>query len=110
MRARRLPLELRYFAANGWTAALRASIVHQEGEFAVMPSPMSPVMQFAPGEDSFSIVDLSVGYRLPKRRGVLSLNVDNLLDEDLRFQDIDAENPSFAPERMAYLRFTFSFD
>jgi outer membrane receptor protein involved in Fe transport len=66
--------------------------------------------EYAQGEDSFSVVDVSVGYRLPKRRGVLSLNVDNLLDEDFRFQDVDSENPSLMPERMAYLRFTFSFD
>ncbi len=62
------------------------------------------------GEDDFWIVDLSLGYRLPNRRGVLSLNVDNLLDEEFRFQDLDPENPSIMPERMAYFRFTLSFD
>jgi hypothetical protein len=41
---------------------------------------------------------------------VLSLNIDNLLDQDFRFQDADPLNPSIAPERMAYFRFTLAFD
>jgi hypothetical protein len=41
---------------------------------------------------------------------MLSLHVDNLLDEDFRFQDTDALNPSIPPERMAYFRFTLAFD
>jgi outer membrane receptor protein involved in Fe transport len=100
MKAQRLPVELRYFGATGFTAGLRVSLVDQEGEF----------QQAGPGQDRFRVVDASIGYRLPKRRGVLSLNVDNLFDESFRFQDIDPENPSIMPERMAYLRFTFAFD
>ena len=64
----------------------------------------------APGEDRFWVVDAFVGYRLPNRRGLLSLNADNLLDEDFRFQDIDPTNPSLFPERMISLRFTLAFD
>jgi len=108
MRIQRLPVELRYFGAKGLTAGVRMSLVNQEGNF-LTPAP-SPVGPFAYGEDTFSVVDVSLGYRLPKRRGVLSLNVDNLFDERFHFQDVDAENPSIMPERMAYLRFTFAFD
>jgi hypothetical protein len=43
-------------------------------------------------------------------RGVLSFNVDNAFDEDFHFQDVDPENPSIMPERMAYLRFTLALD
>ena len=60
--------------------------------------------------DEFWVLDASVGYRLRNRRGVISLNVDNLLDESFNFQDIDPLNPSVAPERMAYLRFTLAFE
>lgn len=105
MRIRRLPVELRYFGVKGLTAGVRASLVHQEGDFVT-----SPFFSLAPGEDIFTVVDASLGYRLPNRRGVLSLNVANLFDEEFRFQDIDADNPSIMPERMAYLRFTFAFD
>jgi outer membrane receptor protein involved in Fe transport len=106
MRTQRLPLELRYFGAQGLTAGVRASWVHQEGVFGVR----FPSGQLKPGEDRFSVVDLSLGYRLPNRRGVLSFNVDNAFDEDFHFQDVDPENPSIMPERMAYLRFTLALD
>jgi tetratricopeptide (TPR) repeat protein len=106
MRTQRLPVELRYFGVQGLTAGVRASFVHQEGDF-LMTTPFPP---HPGGEDTFTVVDLSLGYRLPKRRGVLSLNIDNAFDEAFHFQDIDPENPSIMPERMAYLRFTLAFD
>jgi tetratricopeptide (TPR) repeat protein len=107
MRIRRIPLELRYFGVKGLTAGVRASLVDQEGTF-LFGTP--PVVLPGHGEDTFTVVDASLGYRLPNRRGVLSLNVANLFDKDFRFQDVDASNPSIMPERMAYLRFTFAFD
>jgi outer membrane receptor protein involved in Fe transport len=38
-------------------------------------------------DDSFVLVDVGLGYRLPKRLGIVSLGVRNLLDEEFRFQD-----------------------
>jgi predicted Zn-dependent protease len=108
-RTRRLPLEARYFSPTGLTAGLRASLYHQRGDFFEPTPPGQPILVNS-GEDRFWIVDASLGYRLPKRRGVLSLNVDNVLDKQFRFQDIDPENPSITPERMAYFRFTLAFD
>jgi outer membrane receptor protein involved in Fe transport len=61
------------------------------------------------GEDDFWTTNVMLGFRLPNRRGVLSFNVDNLFDKDFRHQDIDPENPTVAPERYAYFRFTLSF-
>jgi tetratricopeptide (TPR) repeat protein len=104
----RVPLEARYFSPRGFTARLRATHVRQDGVFDVAP-PGTPVT-LAPAEDQFWVFDASLGYRLPNRRGVLSLNVDNLLDEEFRFQDTDPENPSIMPERMAYFRFTLAFE
>jgi tetratricopeptide (TPR) repeat protein len=108
VRTRRLPIEARYFSANGFSAGLRASRFAQHGEF-LFREPTGPD-RLAHGADRFWIVDAFAGFRLPNRRGVLSFNVDNLLDEDFRFQDLDPENPSIMPERMAYFRFTLSFD
>ena len=61
-----------------------------------------------PGLDVWT-TDATLGFRLPKRRGVLSLGVDNLFDKDFHYQDIDPENPGVVPERFAYFRFTLSF-
>jgi outer membrane receptor protein involved in Fe transport len=104
MKLRRLPLEAKYFGRSGLSAGIRVSHYHQEGAFT---SPLSRVSE--PGQDTFWTTDATLGYRLPKRRGVLSLNVANLFDKDFRYQDIDPENPSVVPERFAYFRFTLAF-
>jgi hypothetical protein len=110
MEIERLPVEARYFAPSGLTFGLRATHVEQQGLFELpQTSPFDPPA-FAPGEDRFVTVDAFVGYRLPKRRGSLSLNVDNLLDERFSFQDIDPTNPSLFPERLVSFRFTLAFD
>jgi outer membrane receptor for monomeric catechols len=65
---------------------------------------------FSAGEDRFWVLDAFVGYRLANRRGLLSLNADNLLDEQFQFQDVDPTNPSLFPERLVSFRFTLAFD
>jgi Flp pilus assembly protein TadD len=105
----RLPLELRYFARGGLTTGVRASHINQQGFFQVQATPFDPPT-LEPGQDRFWVVDAFVGYRLPNRRGLLSLNADNLLDERFQFQDIDPTNPSLFPERLISLRFTLAFD
>jgi outer membrane receptor protein involved in Fe transport len=109
MTTRRLPLEMRYFARGGLTFGARATYVEQDGLFQTPSAPPgSPAV--APGEDRFSVLDAFIGYRLPNRRGLLSLNADNLLDESFQFQDIDPTNPSIMPERLVSFRFTLAFD
>jgi tetratricopeptide (TPR) repeat protein len=108
VRTHRLPLEARYFSATGFSAGLRASRLQQQGQFVL--SPISEPDRLGFGKDQFWILDASVGYRLPNRRGFLAFNVDNVLDKQFRFQELDPENPSIMPERMAYFRFTLSFD
>ena len=39
------------------------------------------------GSDDFFLLDAAVGYRLPKRFGVVSLEVTNLLDKSFEYQD-----------------------
>jgi Tfp pilus assembly protein PilF len=110
MTTERLPLEIRYFGRRGFTLGGRVSRVEQFGLFlAPSPSPLLPPA-VAPGEDDFSIVDAFIGYRLPNRRGLLSLNADNLLDRQFQFQDVDPLNPSMIPERLLSFRFTLAFD
>ena len=110
MEVERLPLELRYFAPSGFTIGGRATAVHQAGWFSTPgPTPFAP-WTLVHGAERFWTLDTFVSYRLPKRRGSVSFNADNLLDEDFRFQDIDPSNPSLFPERLVSLRFTLSFD
>ena len=39
------------------------------------------------GQDSFFVVDAMLGYRFPKRRGLMSLGIKNLFETRLKFQD-----------------------
>jgi len=105
MRLERLPVELRYFAPVGLTAGWRATHVDEEGLFT-----QAQLADVAPGQDRFWVFDAFLGYRLPNRRGILSLNAENLLDERFRFQDSDPENMSIVPERVISMRFTLAFD
>jgi hypothetical protein len=99
MTTERLPFEIRYFGRNGLSAGARVLFVEQHGMFQAQSSgPFAPPA-VAPGKTDFSLVDAFIGYRLPNRRGLLSLNADNLLDRQFQFQDIDPLNPSLIPER-----------
>jgi outer membrane receptor protein involved in Fe transport len=109
MSLERVPIEVRYFAPLGVAASLRAAHVRQEGVFSRTPLPGGGAT-LAPGQDSFWVFDASLGYRLPNRRGIVALNVENLLDEQFRFQDIDPFNPRIMPERLVSLRFTVAFE
>jgi outer membrane receptor protein involved in Fe transport len=111
MKTERLPLEIRHFSRSGVTVGARASYVKQQGEFqsAIPQTPFDPP-PLAYGEDRFFVLDAFVGYRLPNRHGLLSLNADNLLDESFQFQDLDPTNPSLFPERLISFRFTLAFE
>jgi hypothetical protein len=102
-RTHRVPLGLRLFAPWGGQAGLTATYVDQRGDFANA--------QFAvvPGHDRFWVVDAFVGYRLPRRLGLISLEVKNLLDEPFRFQDTDPANPVFRPARLVLGRLTLAY-
>ncbi len=107
LRTHRLPLEIRFFHSSGLSAKLTATFVDQEGEFGI-PVP-GPAPLIAPGQDDFWVLDGSIGYRLPKRHGTMTLTVNNLLDEDFRFQDTDPENPRIIPERWVLFRLTLAY-
>ncbi|NVM23777.1 MAG: TonB-dependent receptor, partial [Desulfobacterales bacterium] len=104
LETQRVSLGGNFFHPSGFFARVKGTYVDQDGEF-VDPSLPTPVDD----EDQFWVFDASVGYRLPKRYGVLNIEVKNIFDEDFRFQDTDPANPSISPERLVLLRFTLSF-
>jgi len=64
--------------------------------------------------DSFIIFDVIVNYDLPKRKGKLSLIINNLSDQEFKYQDttfrsVSAQEPSIQHERGVTLRATFNF-
>ena len=99
-----LPLAVNVFHPSGFTARLLASRVNQSGLFSD-PTGES----FLPQESQFWVADASVGYRLPRRWGLLTLAVKNLFDKEFQMQDTDAENPRISPSRVILARFALTF-
>lgn len=106
-----LPLWLRYFHPSGFFAGLGTTLVRQEVE-------RSPAAELGldEGDENFVVLDASLGYRFPKRRGLISLEVNNLLDEGFRYQDDSfrefQDAPSigpYIPERRALARLTLNW-
>jgi len=103
----RFSLGAAYFAPSGLRAMAGATYIDQEGEFNPFGArPGSPPI---PGSSSFWTFDAAVGYRLPRRMGLISLNVRNLFDEDFQFQDTDPGNPTSIPERLVTLTASIFF-
>jgi tetratricopeptide (TPR) repeat protein len=78
-----VPLGVQYFSPFGFFAGLGGTFVNQE-----VSRPNTAQFPYAAdGEDSFFLLDTSIGYVLPKRFGLVSLQVRNLLDNDFDYQD-----------------------
>jgi hypothetical protein len=103
-----VPLAISYFSKAGWFSTIGGTYLHQ----SVRRPNLTSVTASSGNSDSF-ILDAGVGYRLPKRRGIISLEVDNVLDENFFFQDeniqlVEPQKPRFIPERTFLLRLTLS--
>jgi hypothetical protein len=102
-----VPVTLRYFHPCGFFAEARATFVRQEVE---LPATSTS----ARDEDSFVVVDAAVGYRLPKRLGIASLEFRNLFNEsfsyqDTNFQTAEPQNPRFIPAFAVLGQLTLNF-
>jgi tetratricopeptide (TPR) repeat protein len=103
-----VPVALTYFHPSGFFAGAGFTFVDQD---------VDRLSQFSnQGHDSFFVVDLGVGYRFPNRIGIASLQVNNLLDEQMEYQDDSfrefQEEPSvgpYFPDRTILARITLNF-
>ena len=104
-----VPFGVRYFHPSGFFAGAGATYVNQDvnrPESSGLPE----------GSDDFFLVDAAVGYRLPKRFGIVSLSVTNLFDKKFRYQDDSYREfqgqPSigpYFPERQILARVTLNW-
>ncbi len=99
----RFPLEVSFFNPSGLRAGIKATYIDQDGEFG------NSTDGFFPGDDQFWVVDASIGYRLPKRLGLITVGARNLFDEQFKFQDTDLANQVIYPERLIFGKFTLAF-
>ena len=103
------PLRAQYFHPNGFFGVAGVTYVDQKVR-------RQAAATLSDGDDDFVVMDAALGYRLPGRRGVLSLVVQNLFDESFNYQDNSfrtfQDEPSvgpYAPERTLMARFTLNF-
>ena len=104
LKTHRFPLGFSYFHPCGFIARLNPTYVDQEGVFGD-PFFGPPLKD----DDKFWVVDATIGYRLPNRWGLVSIEAKNLLDEEFKFQDTDPANPTIYPERLILGKITLAF-
>ena len=109
IKTHRLPVTFNYFHPTGFFTKFKTTFVEQGVKYKSdnVKHPLQP------GNNHFWILDASIGYRLPKRWGILSFGVKNLLDEQFSFEDVntttnDPVANQFQPDRMLYGQITLS--
>jgi tetratricopeptide (TPR) repeat protein len=112
-----LPLSVEYFHSSGFFTRFGSTFVRQDivrkRDKEISGWKRNPGITNS-GVDSFFLLDWNAGFRLPKRRGILSFEVRNLLNKkfffrSLNFYQSEATAPRFLPNRTAFLRATFNF-
>ena len=89
----KLPLGFRYFHPLGFYLGATATYVRQRVDFTNLAGGGRE-------REAFVVVDASAGYRFPNRRGLIAIEINNLFDEDFRYQDLNflASEPNAIPE------------
>jgi Tfp pilus assembly protein PilF len=103
------PVGVNYFHPSGYFGGVVVSHVDQKVR-------RSSSATFAEGDSHFNVADLAVGYRMPRRQGIVSVSVQNLLDNNFDYQDDNyrefQDEPStgpYIPDRMIMGRVTLNF-
>ena len=101
-----IPLSVNYFNSYGIFAKSTGTYVRQDVQ--------RPNTSLNQGVHDFFLLDATIGYRLPNRRGIFSLEGRNLLDQDFffrtqSFQVIDPGLPRYTPARTFFVRLTLNF-
>ncbi len=105
IRTNQFPLTLTYNHPRGFFANLRTTFIDQN---ITLNNPS------VKRDDEFSLVDLSLGYRLPNRLGLLSIDFRNIFNTSFDFQDdnfrtVETRDPKYEPERAVFGRLVLAF-
>ena len=101
-----IPLALKFSHSSGFFTAARITYIDQNAQYD------DPIL--VNYKDNFYLADLTLGYRLPNRQGVLSLQINNLFNDEFTYQDYyknDLFNygSQYIPERNIYGNITLNF-
>ncbi len=106
-----VPVGFNYFNPSGFFTKLTGTYVWQDIN-RKSPATNSAVLQNK--RSNFFLLDAAMGFRLPKRRGLLSIEARNLLDEKFSFRHVnfyesEATTSRFIPGRTIFARLTLNF-
>ncbi|MBF6648064.1 FecR domain-containing protein [Methylobacter sp. BlB1] len=114
-----VPLEFRYFDPSGFFSKLTGTYISQETGSCESQDPTCVYEEGGDNKESssFFLLDAAIGYRLPKRLGIVSLEGKNLLNKKYRFDDmsrVDSSNiffnaSEFIPQRAVFGRIVLNF-
>jgi len=103
----RVPLGVQFFHPVGFFAGVRGTYVAQDvttaESIAVYP------YTFYDDSSNFWVFDAAIGYRLPKRYGIVSVEAKNLFNAGFNFTDTNKENPFTQPQRLIVGKITLYF-
>jgi Flp pilus assembly protein TadD/opacity protein-like surface antigen len=101
----RLPLSAGFFHPSGFIANVTLTYWNQKGDFEPLAAPAGTIVS---GRDTFWLTDLAVGYRMPKRYGLITVGVKNLFDQSFNYFNTDVRNPVITPDRMVFFKVTIA--
>ncbi len=111
-----VPLSVQYFDPSGFFAGLGIVYVNQDIQAIDPESSMPGSFVLMPTQnEEFTLVDVGLGYRLPKRRGIVALQANNVFDKEFRYQDYSFQtgtstiDPVYIPERTILGRLILNF-
>ncbi len=101
-----IPFSIRYFDHHGFFGQCCVTYVNQKQQ-ALADRTL---------RDEFALVDMSVGYRLPNRWGLLTFEINNLLDKEFLYRDASFKTSDqfgvvrpFVPSRTVQARVVLNF-
>ncbi|HET6370248.1 MAG TPA: hypothetical protein VFG95_03575, partial [Nitrospiria bacterium] len=109
----RVPIGINLYLPWSIFTKWKATYIDQNGNFRDLSvlDPVTGAPCKCPGGDHFWLVDAAIGYRLPKRWGILTVEAKNLFDKTFRFQEVNTipTYPSIQPDRLFFAKLTLSF-
>jgi len=101
----RIPLSAGFFHPSGFIANVTVTYWNQTGTFEPLSQPAGTRVD---GRDSFWLTDAMIGYRMPKRYGLITVGIKNMFDQKFQYFNTDWRNPIIQPDRLVFFKITIA--
>lgn len=93
-----VPLGVQWFLGNGLNLGAQTSYFNQRGTF------LNSAQGYVEGNSQFWLTDAWVTYKLPRRLGAISFQVNNVFDQRFQFQEINPQNSLLPRKRVMLIK------